>query len=53
MGRQIPTECAHGVIIDSGDFDVEVKNCPICEEEERAIFIASEVRRLGLVSDSY
>ena len=34
MGRQIPTECMHGVIIDPGDFDAKVEKCAICDRAE-------------------
>ena len=34
MGRQIPTECIHGVILDPGDFDAKVEKCLICERAE-------------------
>lgn len=33
MGRQIPTECIHGVILDSGDFDAQIGKCQICDGE--------------------
>lgn len=34
MGRQIPTECLHGYVIDPGDFDAKVEKCPHCERAE-------------------
>ncbi len=34
MGRQIPTECIHGTVIDPGDFDAKVEKCAICDRAE-------------------
>lgn len=34
MGRQMPTECLHGYVIDPGDFDAKVEKCPHCERAE-------------------
>ena len=34
MGRQIPTECIHGVVLDPGDFDAKVEKCPYCDRAE-------------------
>lgn len=34
MGRQMPTECLHGYVIDPGDFDAKVEKCPYCDRAE-------------------
>ena len=31
MGRQMPTECIHGKVIDPGDFDATIEYCPQCD----------------------
>jgi len=31
MGRQMPTECLHGYVIDVGDFDAKIEKCPYCD----------------------
>jgi len=31
MGRQMPTECLHGYVIDPGDFEAVIEKCPYCE----------------------
>ena len=31
MGREIPAECIHGVVLTPGDFDAKVEKCAICD----------------------
>ena len=34
MGREIPAECIHGVVLTPGDFDAKVERCPKCDRAE-------------------
>jgi hypothetical protein len=55
MGRQLPTECAHGRIVDWGDFGDEPEHCSVCDFEdgvwsdETQAEMAKDSRRAGLI----
>ena len=56
MGRQLPTECPHGKIVDWGDFGDEPETCKVCGFEDQqwsdeiAAEMADDSRRAGLIA---
>lgn len=50
MGRLLPTECDHGVIVDGGDF-CESEICEQCETECYARASEARERKVKVIAD--